>query len=795
VSIEVGALPDARTGVWFEEHVVARGPNPPLSWRVVEGRLPDGLSLDAASGRIEGFPRREASFRFTVQVEDGLEASAPRDGTVAAARAAFDLRVRKGPLAVLPLPVPSLSRGAAFAHRFEAAGGTPPRAFSLAGGALPPGTSLAPDGLWRGVPLGAGGPVSLRVRATDAEGATAEAPFETHIVVLPLAVRTLTPSEAALGCPFSATAAVKPGGAGPPYAWAVAPAGGGLPPGLSIDDETGEIAGTPLALGTFAFRLEATDASGQTAGRDVEIRVNPSPVLSEVDPISLPPRGAPVALLGFGFRPGLTVRFGAAEPVEAEVLDASRASVVPPEAAGESGWVDVGIRNPDGGEGSKAKAFRYPLRTVEFVPAGVKGTPRGLSRGIAAGDVDGDGLCDLVHVGSAGIETIRPVGPAYSGAWVGTSVRSDGSYCDVRLADVDADGDLDVVALRTSTTETVEVFRNPGTGVFASTPWRTTTYEKPPTNHNPNSLAVGDVDGDGVVDVAVTSSRGNQGAVWTFRGLGDGSFSLVHAALDSVYEAAGGLFCANGVLLADVDGDGRDDLLVSDGFPSACALGQSCPTTPSSGGTPNPHPGGNDFVAWVSLSQPGGAPGAWRVARLEGGTALLNGCNEGLVATDWDGDARLDLAVLGGYRDLRGTGVAFLAGDGTGAFAERLVVATAYGRRFGAAIDANLDGYGDAIVVGGDGSAAEGDGSDFSVAECWVGAADVPLRAWASGPEDATGGSLPGANPGRVAVGDFDGDGLSDFAVDQSFQTKERFPNEQADGIVRGVAVYLNRSR
>ena len=44
---------------------------------------------------------------------------------------------------------------------------------------------------------------------------------------------------------------------------------------------------------------------------------------------------------------------------------------------------------------------------VDFVAQGVKGGARDRSRGIAAGDVNHDGLCDLAHVGSQGIEIIR----------------------------------------------------------------------------------------------------------------------------------------------------------------------------------------------------------------------------------------------------------------------------------------------------------------------------------------------------------------------------------------------------
>jgi hypothetical protein len=69
------------------------------------------------------------------------------------------------------------------------------------------------------------------------------------------------------------------------------------------------------------------------------------------------------------------------------------------------------------------------------------------------------------------------------------------------------------------------------------------------------------------------------------------------------------------------------------------------------------------------------------------------------------------------------------------------------------------------------------------------------VRAWVSGSETAPGGSIPGANPGRVVAGDFDGDGLDDFALCRSHHAKVRWANGEGDGPVEGVAVYLNRSR
>jgi hypothetical protein len=99
-----------------------------------------------------------------------------------------------------------------------------------------------------------------------------------------------------------------------------------------------------------------------------------------------------------------------------------------------------------------------------------------------------------------------------------------------------------------------------------------------------------------------------------------------------------------------------------------------------------------------------------RVSRAYG---LLDGDNPGCALYDHDGDGRLDLAVFGGYQDLRGTGVAFLRGDGVGGFAERSVRPTAYDRRYGARFDANLDGGDEVVVVGGDGDAYSIGGNHF----------------------------------------------------------------------------------
>ena len=793
VSIAPPALPVARTGAAYVATISATGPNPPLTWRRSGGRLPPGCVLDGENGELRGWPREVGVFRFEVEVRDGTDpVGADRDVVYAAARRTYDVKVERGPLAVLPLPMATAQFNAPYAHRFEAAGGTGPYRFDLADAAPPAGLGLAADGTFAGVVGAAAGSHVVTVRATDALGAIAEAPFAFDVVVVPLVLETVALGDAALGFPYDRTPQVKPRGGGPPYAWSVLPSPAALPPGLSFSPESGRVAGTPTVVGSYPLTLRVVDAASQAATRAMTVVVRPGPVLDAVVPGTLPRTGGAVELRGDGFQPGMTVAFGVAPPVPTTYGSPTRATATPPRTPPQSGPVAVRVTNPDGGSHERPTAFRFPLADVAFTYAGVVGSPGSLgsSRGIAVGDLDADGLDDVVEVGSVGIQMIRPVGPVFAGTWAAANVRTSGSFNDVKLADVDTDGDLDLVTLRSSSTETVEVYKNDGHGLFPATASATTTYPKPST-HYPSSLAVGDVDDDGVPDVAITSGSGGQGTLVVLRGLGDGRFALVANVTGGIHDGTHGCFGPNMVALADLDGDGRDDYVVVDAFPAACTVGQACPTTD---GVADAYPGDERIVAWVARATATGAPGLWAPARVSGAFGRLDGDNLGVVLYDHDGDGRRDLAVCGGFRDQRGMGVAFLTGAGDGSFVERFVRPTAYNRRYGAALDANLDGFDDLVVVGGDGRAASFAASGYSIAELYLGGmGSVPVRAWTSGPESS--GSVPDANPGRVAVGDFDGDGLLDFAVDQSFHTKERYGNDQDDGVVEGVAIYLNRSR
>ncbi len=63
-------LPDATEGVTYAATLTATGGTLPHTWSVADGSLPAGLTLDPASGAINGTPMTTGTFNFTAQVTD-----------------------------------------------------------------------------------------------------------------------------------------------------------------------------------------------------------------------------------------------------------------------------------------------------------------------------------------------------------------------------------------------------------------------------------------------------------------------------------------------------------------------------------------------------------------------------------------------------------------------------------------------------------------------------------------------------------------------------------------------------
>jgi FG-GAP-like repeat len=185
-------------------------------------------------------------------------------------------------------------------------------------------------------------------------------------------------------------------------------------------------------------------------------------------------------------------------------------------------------------------------------------------RAIASADVDLDGRPDVL---------VLELGPAPNYQGTVAVLLNDGHAglrapvryqvgvfsSELQVVDLDGDGALEVVALNLGQgphANDVSILRNQGNGTFA--PAVTVA-----AGLHPGSLACGDVDGDGDVDLVLRGSLGLE----VLLNSGAGAFSPPRS-----HRLALG---ANSIALEDVDGDGALDALVSNSFVNTIAVLQN----------------------------------------------------------------------------------------------------------------------------------------------------------------------------------------------------------------------------
>src|ERR1035437_9444244 len=72
VGITCGNPPAGIVGKVYAHTFPSGGGVPPTTFSITVGALPNGLTLNAASGAVSGTPTRPGTFAFTVQVADSM---------------------------------------------------------------------------------------------------------------------------------------------------------------------------------------------------------------------------------------------------------------------------------------------------------------------------------------------------------------------------------------------------------------------------------------------------------------------------------------------------------------------------------------------------------------------------------------------------------------------------------------------------------------------------------------------------------------------------------------------------
>ncbi len=357
---------------------------------------------------------------------------------------------------------------------------------------------------------------------------------------------------------------------------------------------------------------------------------------------------------------------------------------------------------------------------------------------VAVADVNGDGKADLLlanqcasnsNCNNGSVSVLLGNGDGTFQAAV--SYGSGGSNAfSVTAADVNGDGHLDLLVSNDCSSNnncgygTVGVLLGNGDGTFQSA----VSYSS--GGYYSRSVAVGDMNGDGKPDLVVSNQCANNNVCWA------GSVSVLLGNGDGTFQAAtsylSGAPTTLWAVIADVNGDGKQDVIVS----NQCDFSANCGTG----------------VISVLLGNGDGT--------LQAAVPYSSGADQGIsvVVKDVNGDGKLDILATNQCSDnyCDGGSVGVLLGNGDGTFqAPRSYNPGGVSTFAVAAADMNGDGKQDLLVT---------NQCDTNV-NCNNGSVGVLLGNGDGTFSSAVTYGSGGSSPLAMTVADVNGDGKPDVLV------------------------------
>ncbi len=531
-------------------------------------------------------------------------------------------------------------------QQVQANGGVAPYTWTVTAGALPHGVSLVPSSTntatISGTPDTLAQSVVFTIQVTDSSHQTSTQGYSISIIsqislaVSPSIRNGVAPNKTQI---FTAIVSMDPNGKG--VNWTLnqsgtscSPACGTIAPASTPSGKPITYTAPPTVPANPTVSLVATSISDPTQSLTSTVVIgipNPVPLLDQsLAPTTATAAGAAFTLTvtGAGFVSNSVVDWNGGARPTTFVNKSKLTAAIPASDIANATTTAVTVFNPALGGGTSNAVF-FPVATS--IPA-VSLKASGISVGSGAVapvaiDLTHDGNPDLIvlNPGSNSVSVLPSNGAGAFGAAnnypVGTGPDS------VAVGDLNDDGVLDVVVSNHDGSVSVLIGTGGGYLVAAN------SY---PAGTDPVSVALGDFSGDGILDLAVvnrncTALPCGAGTVSILIGNGDGTFQ---PHVD--YPTAAG---PNSVAVGDFNGDGNLDLAIAAG-------------------------GGGSEVS-VLL---GNGDGTFQTP-----TSYTVGTNPVAIATaDFNNDGKLDLAVVNSASN----SISILEGNGDGTFQTHLDYAT-----------------------------------------------------------------------------------------------------------------------